>query len=210
MVLETSTKILRQLCELCIAGKFSQLAQISWRWFPSRNAYNSPGFTLVCHSEKRSDEESGCDFPFLIERIGKSAKQMLHFVQHDTTANAERSQRIRFSLAPFASLREIFRVLVAATAAMRLCGERNLEIQRARMLFLPFEARFNWRANLSSGARQGMHPTLHAALGVLDVFIAEPLFEINFVDRINRTHEVALVTERNCRVDAHAALEHGV
>jgi hypothetical protein len=65
-------------------------------------------------------------------------------------------------------------------------------------------------ASLSSGARQGVHPTLHAALGVLDVFFAEPLFEINSVDRINRTHEVALVTERNSRVDAHAALEHGV
>ena len=44
-------------------------------------------FTLVCHSEERSDEESAFDFSVLIERIGKSAKQMLHFVQHDTRAN---------------------------------------------------------------------------------------------------------------------------
>jgi hypothetical protein len=52
------------------------------------------GFTLVCHSEECSDEESAFDFPFLVQRIGKSAKQMLHFIQHDTI------------LAPFAPLRE--------------------------------------------------------------------------------------------------------
>jgi len=36
------------------------------------------GFTLACHSEELSDEDSAFNFPF--ERIGKSAKQMLHFV----------------------------------------------------------------------------------------------------------------------------------
>jgi hypothetical protein len=45
---------------------------------PARNAHDSaPGFTLVCHSEEPSDEESA--FHFLIEGTGESAKQMLHF-----------------------------------------------------------------------------------------------------------------------------------
>jgi hypothetical protein len=56
---------------------------------PSRKPSDSAlGFTLVCHSEECSDEESAFDFPFLVQRIGKSAKQMLHFIQHDTTANS--------------------------------------------------------------------------------------------------------------------------
>jgi hypothetical protein len=39
--------------------------------------------------DKLHDEESAFDFPRLDERIRKSAKQMLHFVQHDTSENSE-------------------------------------------------------------------------------------------------------------------------
>jgi hypothetical protein len=54
---------------------------------PARNAHDSaPGFTLVCHSEEPCDEESA--FDFLIEKRLEKAKQMLHFVQHDTTNSA--------------------------------------------------------------------------------------------------------------------------
>jgi hypothetical protein len=49
-------------------------------------------FTVVCHSEEYSDEESAFDFSVLVERIGKKPKQMLHFVQHDRTANSERPE----------------------------------------------------------------------------------------------------------------------
>jgi hypothetical protein len=60
----------------------------------------------VCHSEepfghaqdKLRDEESAFDFSILIERSGKSAKQMLHFVQHDTTANCDRPEGFVFLL----------------------------------------------------------------------------------------------------------------
>ncbi len=55
-----------------------------------------------------------------------------------------------------------------------------------------------------------MHPALHAALGVLNIFISEPFFEVDSVDGINRAHKIALVTERNGGVDAHAALETGI
>jgi hypothetical protein len=66
-------------------------------------------FTLLCHSEECSDEESAFDFSVLLERIGESAKQMLHFVQHDTTANSDRPKD-SFSLAAFAPLRESLRL----------------------------------------------------------------------------------------------------
>jgi hypothetical protein len=39
-------------------------------------------------------------FLFLVQRIGKSAKQMLHFIQHDTTANCERCEGFGFSWRP--------------------------------------------------------------------------------------------------------------
>jgi hypothetical protein len=45
---------------------------------------------------RSSDEESAFDFSVLIERIGKIAKQMLHFVQHDTTENSERLEGFLF------------------------------------------------------------------------------------------------------------------
>jgi hypothetical protein len=44
-------------------------------------------------------------FLFLVKRIGKNAKQMLHFIQHDTTANCERSERYGCFFASFVSLR---------------------------------------------------------------------------------------------------------
>jgi hypothetical protein len=81
---------------------------------PLRNPIDSAaGFTLVCHSEECSDEESALTFLFLVKRIGKSAKQMLHFIQHDTTANCERSERYGFFFASFASLRTEFILSVA-------------------------------------------------------------------------------------------------
>ena len=52
--------------------------------------------SFVCHSEERSDEESAFGFPILVERVEKKAKQMLHFVQHDTTANSEHREGFRF------------------------------------------------------------------------------------------------------------------
>jgi hypothetical protein len=72
--------------------------------------------TLVCHSEERSDEESVLTFrPG--RGSGKSTKQMLHFVQHDTTANFDSPKGFGFPLRP---LREIFRLLVAAFRATSL------------------------------------------------------------------------------------------
>jgi hypothetical protein len=44
-------------------------------------------------------------FLFLIQRIGKGAKQMLHFVQHDTTATPNGPKDSGF-LATFVSLHE--------------------------------------------------------------------------------------------------------
>jgi hypothetical protein len=55
---------------------------------------------LACHSEERRDEESAFDFSVLIERMRKSAKQMLHFIQHDKTANCERPEGFGFPLQP--------------------------------------------------------------------------------------------------------------
>src|SRR5580765_8481710 len=55
-----------------------------------------------------------------------------------------------------------------------------------------------------------MHPALHATLCVLNIFLTEPFRKFDFVDRINRAHEVALVTERHGRIDAHAAFETGI
>jgi hypothetical protein len=37
------------------------------------------------------------------KEIGKSAKQMLHFIQHDTTANCERSEGFGFPWRPLRS-----------------------------------------------------------------------------------------------------------
>src|SRR4029453_1162821 len=63
------------------------------------------------------------------------------------------------------------------------------------------------RAGLSSCARQGMHPTMHAAFGILNIFVREPFLEIDSIDWINGAHEVALVAEWYGGVDAHAAFE---
>src|SRR5215831_12263686 len=60
------------------------------------------------------------------------------------------------------------------------------------------------------GSRQRMHPAVHARLGVLDVLLGEEVLRSHLVDRIDRAQEVALVAERHCRIDAHAAFELGV
>src|SRR5881398_253865 len=57
------------------------------------------------------------------------------------------------------------------------------------------------RPRLSSGARQGMDPAVHPRFGVLNILVAEPLLKIDSFDWINRTHKVALITERNRGVD---------
>src|SRR3970040_604904 len=67
-----------------------------------------------------------------------------------------------------------------------------------------------YESGLSAGARQREHPTMHAAFRVLNVFVREPFFAIHPFDRINTTHEIVLVTERNRSIDAHAAFEIGV
>jgi hypothetical protein len=82
-------------------------------------------FTLVCHSEERSDEESAFDFSVLVERIGKSAKQMLHFVQHDTTANSERLED-SFCLAAFALLRRSFILSAAEGLRTDFCARQSV------------------------------------------------------------------------------------
>src|SRR5919108_2543382 len=69
---------------------FRSLRKIFWA--------QHPPLLLPCHSEERSDEESA--FPFLVERIRKRAKQMLHFVQHDTTANSDCPKGFGFPLRP--------------------------------------------------------------------------------------------------------------
>src|SRR5215204_5921680 len=56
-------------------------------------------------------------------------------------------------------------------------------------------------------ARQRMHPALHARFRVLDVLLGEEIFGLHLIDRIDRSQEVALITEGHCRIDAHAAFE---
>jgi hypothetical protein len=83
--------------------------------------------------------------------------------------------------------------------------------KKGRGKSLPFVLEPELRVGkLSTGARQRVHPTLHPRLGVLNILFVEPFFEIYFSDRINGPHEIALVTERNCGIDAHAALKHGI
>jgi hypothetical protein len=97
-------KILRlPLSELCTAlfegfaacGNFSGLENpgcgciTSWHQLTGVPSAPYENFTLACHSEECSDEESVFDFSVLVE---KNAKQMLHFVQHDTTANSDRPE----------------------------------------------------------------------------------------------------------------------
>jgi hypothetical protein len=72
----------------------------------------------VCHSEERRDEESAFDFSVLIERMRKSAKQMLHFIQHDKTANCERPEGFGF---PLRLCGNIPILLVAALPRCVLC-----------------------------------------------------------------------------------------
>jgi hypothetical protein len=79
-------------CELCttIVEGFRGSRKFSAAGFFARGACCRalhPSF--VCHSEERSDEESALAFPSWSKELRKSAKQMLHFVQHDTTANSE-------------------------------------------------------------------------------------------------------------------------
>jgi hypothetical protein len=52
------------------------------RRFTCRNAQNdsAPGFTRMCHSEERGDEESACECPANRKNC-ESAKQMLRFIQ---------------------------------------------------------------------------------------------------------------------------------
>jgi len=81
----------------------------------------------VCHSEECSDEESAFDFCVLVERIGKSAKQMLHFVQHDTTENLDRPEEfvLLSALCPSILLRMVsLSNHVFARDNGRLCGVR--------------------------------------------------------------------------------------
>ena len=75
---------------------------------------------------------------------------------------------------------------------------------------IPAFLRLKQSRKLSACARQRMHPALHTALGVLNVFVAKPIFKIDSLDGINRPHEIALVTERYGGVDAHAAFETGI
>ena len=56
----------------------------------------------------------------------------------------------------------------------------------------------------------GGEENIRRALGVVDVFVAEPLVELDSINRIHRTHKVALVAERNGGVDTHAAFETGI
>src|SRR6266851_9005624 len=55
-------------------------------------------------------------------------------------------------------------------------------------------------------AGERVDPADHARLGVLDVLLGEEVLRLDLVHRINRPQEVALVTERHRRIDAHAAL----
>src|SRR5215467_12008391 len=55
-----------------------------------------------------------------------------------------------------------------------------------------------------------MDPAVHARPGVLDVLLIEPPLQIDLIDRIDRTHKVALITERNRGIDSHAAFETSI
>src|SRR5512144_182031 len=63
---------------------------------------------------------------------------------------------------------------------------------------------------LSTGASERVHPALHPAFRILNIFITEPFFQIDSVDRINGPHKIALVAEWYGGIDAHTAFEHGV
>src|SRR5919198_4846281 len=62
----------------------------------------------------------------------------------------------------------------------------------------------------AAGTRQRMHPAGHACLRVFDILPGEEVFRLDLVDRIDRTHEVALIAEGHGGIDAHTALELGV
>src|SRR5690349_20821633 len=64
--------------------------------------------------------------------------------------------------------------------------------------------------NLSTGASERVHPTLHPALRILHIVITEPLFQIDSVDRLLWPHDIALVAERYGGIDAHPAFAHGL
>jgi hypothetical protein len=90
---------------------------------------DTPKKTLlsVCHSEEYSDEESAFDSCVLVERIEKSAKQMFHFVQHDTTENLDRPEEfvLLSALCPSILLRMVsLSNHVFARDNGRLCGVR--------------------------------------------------------------------------------------
>src|SRR5581483_3376165 len=142
-------------------------------------------------------ETAGCeqDYPRWLTDEFREVNAAGEKIPRSTAARGERLARIPATARP--SLRQ------AALESLRW------HKKRARSAPCPFIAP-GLRARLSAGARQGMHPALHAAFGVLNVLVAEPFFQIDSVDRINRTHEVALVAERHGGVDAHAAFEVGV
>jgi hypothetical protein len=132
-------KILRlPLSELCTAlfegfaacGNFSGLENpgcgciTSWHQLTGVPSAPYENFTLACHSEECSDEESVFDFSVLVE---KNAKQMLHGVYPEIAEGFSMTQqqtptapKDSFYLAGFAPLRETISPSLRPSRAMSL------------------------------------------------------------------------------------------
>src|SRR5262249_8267770 len=60
------------------------------------------------------------------------------------------------------------------------------------------------------GTGERVDPAHHARARVLDILLAEEVLRLDPIHRIDRAQKIALVAERHCGIDAHAALEIGV
>jgi hypothetical protein len=116
-------------------------------------------FTVVCHSEECSDEESAFDLSVLVERIDQKRKQMLHgvypelcrSVQHDRTANSDRPEEFVFPWRPVDVAQDMLCAFARVTLRFR-CGLAALAFVSERgKRFQRFQS-FPNLANLSAAA----------------------------------------------------------
>src|SRR2546421_5713752 len=80
------------------------------------------------------------------------------------------------------------------------------------MLASKLHDKLKFVGQLNSSSRSGQHlnPTVHPFFGAIEFRLREELQRINFVDWIDGTMEILLVTVRHRRIDAHAAFEPSV
>src|SRR5437764_12699682 len=67
--------------------------------------------------------------------------------------------------------------------------------------------KFVGQLNSSSRSCQHFNPTVHPFFGAIEFRLREELQRINFVDWVDGAMEILLVTVRDRRIDAHAAVE---